>query len=401
MSGKLIAAISWLWLVSTSLSAQTLSQLQQDYTASLSQRNYAQAGTVWRQIYRQNPRAAAQMELHLAVLTDPEAPSEGALDTLVFLYSTYRPADSDAELQWLAHRANLAQELPASHAPQKVRWTVEALENHPQGEFDHLVPSLADGFQQVYAQDQFTQRELLKWWFRLDRHLYQREVKGSTGFGRRSTFRARVLDILGGCDALSQLARTDSDTRILLYSLCPNTFDGALSPPQQLTHPGWAYRHLALQAYAEGQAGACRAHLGQAYDLETEPLLRADLAVQLAGIIAQGGNYREARNWLRKAQKDAPNWSLPFLELARLYVEGSRNCGLSGFDRKAVYWLALDEIQTIMDRQSNPDGAVRELYFSYQKQMPTAEEMRFQGLEIGDTWPLRCWMNSVTTARLP
>ena len=85
--------------------------------------------------------------------------------------------------------------------------------------------------------------------------------------------------------------------------------------------------------------------------------------------------------------------------MARLYLENSHDCGLSTFERKAVYWLALDELREISERLSEPAPIVQETMDRYQKRAPTPEEVKFMGLRLGDTFPINCWIRDVTTVR--
>ena len=396
-SRVLISLVLGLFLFAGSASGQQLGVLIDQYQSAYSARDYATAGPLWRQIYARSPRKASQLKIRLEVLTDPQAPAEAAIDTLIRLAKQF-PLEAGATSASI-QRALLFNSFPEQYVHLQIPQGIQALSAHPNGEAAFLLPPLPDQFRVAYANAQLRRGELLGHWFQLDRYLFRRILAGDGPAQHyRHVFRALMLELWGDC---GQLPTSSPDERLMTYALCPNSVAVDLLPPRDSKLAGWSWRTWAEQSYNQGEFEKARDQAVKGAEMEEDSILKADYYV-LAGMIEQRlGRYRNARKWYRKARESAPDWPLPYLELARLYIISAKQCSWSSFDQKAVYWLALDEVLAIKARQSEPSPEISEAFFEYRQQLPTAEELRFQGLQLGDTWPIRCWMNTVTTVRLP
>lgn len=384
-------------LIAVFASGQKTEALVEQYHTALSQRDYGRAGPLWRKIYARSPEKVAPLKLKLAVLTDPQAPSEKTLDTLIQLFREY-PLDESRQ-EAAIQRALLLNSFPEQYAHLQLPQSLHALTLHPNGEAAFLLAPLSDQFKIAFENALLRRREILGYWFQLDRYLFRRILAGDGPAQRyRHVFRGLLLELWGNC---GQLPTNSPDERLMAYALCPNSVEVNLLPPSDSRLAGWAWRTWAEQSYNEGEFEKARDQVLKGAELESDSVLKADFYVFAGNIEQRLGRYRNARKWYRKARQSAPDWPLPYLELARLYIFSAKQCSWSSFDQKAVYWLALDEVQAIKERQSEPSPEISEAYFEYQQHLPSADELRFQGLQLGDTWPIRCWMNTVTTVRLP
>lgn len=164
--------------------------------------------------------------------------------------------------------------------------------------------------------------------------------------------------------------------------------------------PAGVHRAAAARAMRAGRYKSSMQHWRWSAEAETLVQLKAADRLHAARVLALQGKYRDARTEIRKAMQDFPTWGDPYLQLVDLYLEGQKVCDLmSEFDRKALYWLAIDLCQQARNADANAAREVDRRIYLYRKRMPSREEAAFKGLSPGDTWPLRCWMSTVTTVK--
>ncbi|MEM6269937.1 MAG: hypothetical protein AAF998_10905 [Bacteroidota bacterium] len=161
----------------------------------------------------------------------------------------------------------------------------------------------------------------------------------------------------------------------------------------------WMFRLAAADALNRQEFLAAINFLNRAVELGEDPALRANDCLNVAEILALNGDYRAARTEIERAMQFQPTWGYPYIRLAELYLEGSNACEFSDFDRKAVYWLAVSLCQDAKNVDPSVTLEADRRIYQYNLSTPTVKEAKFKGLSDGDTWPLRCWMSTVTTVK--
>lgn len=131
------------------------------------------------------------------------------------------------------------------------------------------------------------------------------------------------------------------------------------------------------------------------------PQMRAGYFVEISQIHQMMREYRNAKKDLDSARKAYPEWGMPHLMTALLLLEGANTCDFDAFEQKAVHWAAIDFCQQAKNSDPTVGPMADQLIFELKNEMPTAREIEFRGYSPGDTFPLRCWMNIVTTVKLP
>lgn len=76
-----------------------------------------------------------------------------------------------------------------------------------------------------------------------------------------------------------------------------------------------------------------------------------------------------------------------------------RNCGSNDFEKKTVYWAAVDKY--IKAKQVDPEltDAMDNLISTYSQYYPSKEDIFFYDLKVGDSYTVGCWINERTTVR--
>lgn len=355
---------------------------------------------------RDSLRAAAlESQVH-GLVYDLDDPSPEDLATMLRIYRIGLSAFPEDRVKWLKSRAVFAFRWH-SEIEDAGEWLLEALEADPLGADLALVDMWMETVEAALNRKKSAMGMglLVTQWGRVDRLLYMREISkeaAAEDLASRMGLRRKVITYANTCAGLKNM-RWQNDTQAFhALALCPQSLEGKIDQyaADATDDPAWAFRLKANLALNSGDRTAFSSLLKIAMQYEKQPLLKADLHCQRAMVLAQMGQHRNAQAELKAAIKLAPEWGRPYLQLADLYASSMDGCGFSEFDRKAVYWLALDVILAGRNQSKGFESNLNERYVAYSSRMPSIEEAGFRGLGSGDTWPIKCWMNTVTTVKI-
>lgn len=141
------------------------------------------------------------------------------------------------------------------------------------------------------------------------------------------------------------------------------------------------------------------AFYSKAIELETEDSLKANYYYELALVQMASGKKNASRTSARSAIKLNPNYGAAYIIIAKLYASSSSSCGADAFEKKWVFWVAVDKLVTA--KKVDPSVAVEanKLINDYTRYFPTNEEGFMQGKTRGSRVTVGCWINESTTAR--
>lgn len=222
-----------------------------------------------------------------------------------------------------------------------------------------------------------------------------------------------ISQLLPPCESLVQqylqrmdrglLGAFDYEQLYVITSLleCPSdAFRDSISQSlARLTADPYLLRRLALDASANYQYESAIRWMEKSAAGESDLALYARDLLMLADLHMRRENFRTARVYALRADKAHPTWGEPFLFLAELSLKSAVFCRFTDFERKALYWLAMDYCELAAGRNPDLGPRVQSLMADYRRNMPEPEACRFYGLEAGDTFPIRCWMETTTTVR--
>lgn len=166
-----------------------------------------------------------------------------------------------------------------------------------------------------------------------------------------------------------------------------------------VTQTTTVYRIVAEEAAGRGDFLNALRWLEKSAEAETHPRFQARDYLRLAQVYQARQNFRTARLYVERAHASYPEWGVPFLFLAEMVVQSGPFCNFTHLEQKGVYWLAIDYCEQAMNL--NPrlhTQAVKQIQ-AYRAKMPTKDEVLFYGLQIGDSFPLRCWLETATRVR--
>ncbi len=229
----------------------------------------------------------------------------------------------------------------------------------------------------------------------------------------RSRLDRAISQLLPTCESLVQqyqqrmdrglLGASDYERLYMLISLqqCPASAfqDSIRQSLARLTSHPYLLRRIALDASANYQYKTAIRWMEKSAASESDLALYARDLLMLADLHMRRENFRTARVYALRADKAHPTWGEPYLFLAKLSLNSAVFCRFSAFERQALYWLALDYCELAAGRNPDLGPRVQSLMTEYRSNMPEPEACHFYGLKVGDTFPIRCWMETTTTVR--
>ena len=147
------------------------------------------------------------------------------------------------------------------------------------------------------------------------------------------------------------------------------------------------------------QAREAEKYYNEAINLESDVLKRANYFYELASITySEFKNPTQAKSFINKALEENPNLGRAYKLLGDMYAN-ERNCGADDFEKKTVYWAAVDKY--IKAKQVDPEleESMNSLINTYSQYFPTKEDVFFHDLKVGESFTVGCWINERTTIR--
>lgn len=137
----------------------------------------------------------------------------------------------------------------------------------------------------------------------------------------------------------------------------------------------------------------------KAIELQTNADDKARYYLEIADLYKTIGQLLQAKNNAQKAIENKANWGLPYLFIGKLYASSSENCGENEFEKKSVYWLAVDmfvKAKTVdLSIAENADKLIE----NYCQYFPSRESAVLYNFIEGQTYNIGCWINETTTIR--
>jgi len=134
---------------------------------------------------------------------------------------------------------------------------------------------------------------------------------------------------------------------------------------------------------------------------ETDNDRKAEMYYNLA--VATKVNHALSIMFCNNAIQASSTYARPYLLMSQLYAKGSGRCGSGdvkrAFIQKSMYWAATDKCETAKSVDPKLTKEADALIAEYQLKYPTQEEIEKEGLNVGDSYAINCWLTTVTTVR--
>ena len=160
-----------------------------------------------------------------------------------------------------------------------------------------------------------------------------------------------------------------------------------------VTQSSDAFNFLASVLQKNGDAAGAAEMRKKAFDLETDPNVKAKLKLREA----QGFGGSKGRALAYEALKYNPNLGKAYLYIASLYAKSANSCGSSVFEKKMVFVAALNKARKA--QKVDPGCGAGRYIRSYERNQPSKKEVFTQGVTPGSSHKVGCWIGE--TVRVP
>jgi tetratricopeptide (TPR) repeat protein len=137
----------------------------------------------------------------------------------------------------------------------------------------------------------------------------------------------------------------------------------------------------------------------KAIELEEEIVRKSGYLVEYAGIMFnEFKNPQQARSLALQALNVNPNMGHAFILIGNIYAS-EKNCFADEFQKKTVFWAAVDKFNRAKQVDPNLTEDCDKLIDLYIQYFPAQNDIFFQDLQPGQRYTVGCWINETTTVR--
>jgi hypothetical protein len=158
-----------------------------------------------------------------------------------------------------------------------------------------------------------------------------------------------------------------------------------------------AARAMGRLAYKNKDFSKSADYFNEAATQEVDPKKSSKDYLTIAVINQKLGKLASAKTAALKAASLRKNWGDPYIVLATVYAAADGKCGANVFEKKAVYWAAIDKLNYAKSIDRNAAPKANKLIAAYKKSVPD-KGIAFQlGHEANEKYTIGCWINETVT----
>ncbi len=187
------------------------------------------------------------------------------------------------------------------------------------------------------------------------------------------------------------LARNQCDEADLLYKV--SEFQHNIEPSSSSAYG------LARMYLKSGDTQRALTYYQEAIDLSEDQNQKGTYLYYMALIHLSQSNFQAARTLAIRAADAKPNWGAPYILIGKAYASSANIVGSNEFEKKAVYWSAVDKFMKAKSVDPTTVEEANEQIRLYSAHFPPKTEIFFQGLTVGGNYTVGGWINEVTTIR--
>lgn len=135
----------------------------------------------------------------------------------------------------------------------------------------------------------------------------------------------------------------------------------------------------------------------EAANLEVDPKKQADDYLRIASTSLKLGRLSDAKVYSQKAANAKSGWGTPYIIMASAYAQADGQCGNNIFEKKAVYWAAIDKLKYAKSIDGSVSSKANQLINSYKQQLPGKDILFQLNVKEGDKHTIGCWVNETIT----
>ncbi len=158
-------------------------------------------------------------------------------------------------------------------------------------------------------------------------------------------------------------------------------------------------RSMGLLAFQQKDFAKASEYFVQAAKQEADPIKagRDYNLASAADLLAK--QPRTARDHARKALSLRPDYGDAYINWAKAYAAADGACGDNVFEKKAVYWAAIDKLNRAISVDSDIREKANRYISSFKQQIPDKTVSFNLGWKEGDTYQIGCWVGETVTVK--
>jgi len=158
-----------------------------------------------------------------------------------------------------------------------------------------------------------------------------------------------------------------------------------------------AARAMFIMSYRDAKYAEAAKFIKEAIDLELDPLKRSSDYIKLAQVYMKRGMLSSAKAAAINAANNNKGSGDPYILLAQIYAAADGTCGNDVFEKKAVYWAAIDKLNYAKSIDPDVSKKANRLIASYKQQLPNKSVIFQLGHVEGEKYTIGCWINETIT----
>lgn len=158
-----------------------------------------------------------------------------------------------------------------------------------------------------------------------------------------------------------------------------------------------AARAVGLIAYKNGNLSKAAQYLKEAAESEVDRKAKSRDYLRLASIYQKRGQLASAKSAALKAAQFNRSSGKPYIVLATIYAQADGTCGSNVFEKKAVYWAAINKAQYARSIDKSVASQANRLIAAYKQQLPDKTIIFQLGVKEGNKHTIGCFINETIT----
>lgn len=154
-----------------------------------------------------------------------------------------------------------------------------------------------------------------------------------------------------------------------------------------------AYYFVARVLERNGDKKGSEEMMAKAYDLETDPLKKANFKLKFAQAAKKKGQKGKARKLAREAIQLNPNLGKAYLFIANLYASSVNGCGKNEFQKRMTYVAAYNKARRASAVDPSIGVTAGKFLRNYKANFPSKKVIFTEGVKEGDPFTVGCWIN--------
>ncbi|MBC7642574.1 MAG: hypothetical protein H7174_09605 [Flavobacterium sp.] len=130
----------------------------------------------------------------------------------------------------------------------------------------------------------------------------------------------------------------------------------------------------------------------ESVNLESNALEKANIYFTIANVVFGVNNNYKFIEYLKKSIASDSNFAKPYLSLAQLYEANIDKCAQNEFEKKAIYWLIITNLEKAILAEPYLKTALQKQISEFQKKLPTAATISNLKMK-GKTITFGCFIN--------